>query len=145
MNEDKTYKLFLSPSLRFLLIAMLVIFSSISIFMLIFPFTFKDRSSPPAFIGIFWIFILAWNLFWFLRIPHKIILHKDDTVEFVSVLRKIKVQAREIKSIKPEGPTYGFLVIRAQKRIRILSQFDNFHDLIAKLKTLNPSVLLRGC
>jgi hypothetical protein len=128
-----------------MLIALLVIFSSVSIFMLIFPFTFKDHSGPPAFLGFLWIIILTWNLFWILRIPHKIILYKDGLVEFISVLRKVKVQARDIKSIKPEGPTYGFLVVTAQKKIRILAQFDDFHDFLSKIKILNPLVVLHGC
>jgi len=145
LNEDKIYNLYLSPSLKIMLILMLAIFVGLSIFMLIFPFTFKNQSGPPAFLGFFWVVVVAWNLFWFFRIPHKIILYKDGYVEFVSVLRKVKVQASEIKSIKPEGPTYGFLVVKAQKKIRILSQFDDFHDLISKLRIQNPSIVLRGC
>jgi hypothetical protein len=145
LDEDNIYNLYLSPSLKIWLILMLVIFVGVSIFFLIFPFTFKDQTGPPWFIGIFWIIIVAWNLFWVLRIPHKIIFYKNGSLEFRSVLRNMKMLATEIKSIRPEGPTYGFLVVTAKKKIRILSQFDNFHELVSKLKTLNPSVELRGC
>ncbi len=128
-----------------MLILMLVVFGAMSIFGLIFPFTFKDQSGPPAFIGVFWIIIASWNIIWVLRIPHKIILYKDDSIEFVSILRKMRTPIREIKSIKPEGPTYGFLVVTAQKKIRIFAQFDDFHELLTKLKEINQAIILRGC
>lgn len=145
MKEDNVYKLYLPLSFRIMLIFSLVFFVGICIFMLILPFILKDQSGPPFFVGLFWVAIVAGNLFWILRIPHRIVLHNDGSIEFISVIRKLKVHAMEVKSIKPEGGAYGFLVVRANKKIRILAQFDDFHDFVLKLKTLNPSTVFRGC
>jgi hypothetical protein len=144
LSEDNVYKLYLPLRLRIMLIVVFAFFVGLGIFMTIFPFVL-GKSGPPAFFGIFWIAIAAWNAFRVLRIPHRIILHNDGSIEFISVLRKLKVHAMEVKSIKPEGGTFGFLVVEAKKKIRILAQFDGFHDFIAKLKTLNPSIVFRGC
>ena len=53
---------------------------------------------------------------------------------------------REIESIKPYSSQFGFLIVRTSGgKIRLLNQFDGFHDFILKLKTANPAVELRGC
>ena len=67
-------------------------------------------------------------------------------MEFVSVLRRLTVRADEIKSIKPEGTQLGFFMVRTERRkIRILGQFDGFHDFLAQLQARHPGVELRGC
>ena len=67
-------------------------------------------------------------------------------VEFISLLRRQTVRADEIKSIKPEGSQFGFFMVRTDRsKIRILAQFDGFHDFLARLQALHPNVELRGC
>jgi hypothetical protein len=52
----------------------------------------------------------------------------------------------EIQSIKPERSQFGFLVIRhTGGKIKILNQFDGFHEFIADVKGNNPLIELRGC
>jgi hypothetical protein len=87
-----------------------------------------------------------WKCLWVLSLPHKIMFHQDGTIEFISVLRRRSVLARDVVSIKPEGTAYGFLVVRtARSKIRLLAQFDGFHDFLTRLKAINPTVELRGC
>ena len=46
----------------------------------------------------------------------------------------------------PSGQFFGFLVVRTKnKKIKILNQFDGFHDFILNLKSKNPLIELRGC
>jgi hypothetical protein len=145
VNENKVYQLYLTPSFKFMLVFGLVVFVGMSIFIIFLAPGFRGRSGPPPFFGVFWIAGMMCYLFWVFRIPHKIILHGDGLIEFISVVRQIKVQAGDVKSIKPEGATYGFLVVRAGRKIRLLAQFDDFHDFVSNLKALNPSIVLRGC
>ena len=67
-------------------------------------------------------------------------------ITFISLLRRRSVSGGEIESIKPDRGQFGFLVVRAANRkIRLLNQFDGFHEFIINLKAINPSVELRGC
>ena len=145
MNENKVYKLYLSPSFKFMLVFGLVVFVSMSIFIIFFAHGFKGRSGPPPLFDVFWVAFVIYYLFLVFKIPHKIILHGDGIIELISVVRQLKVQAGDVKSIKTEGPTYGFLVVRANRKIRLLAQFDDFHDFVSNLGALNPSIVLRGC
>jgi hypothetical protein len=98
---------------------------------------------------IYWVFPLlvgGWNLFWILRFPHQIVLRPDDgTIEFRAVIRRVTMNAIEIESMKSTNATFGFINVKGKKKIRILSQFDNFHEFVLKLKQLNPSIIIRGC
>ena len=96
--------------------------------------------------GFFLLAVLGVNALWVLALPHKIILHQDGRIDFTSVLRKRTVSARDVLSIKPEGTTFGYMVLRTdQAKIRLIAQFDGFHDFLTQLKALNPAVELRGC
>jgi len=125
---------------------MVVVFVSVGTIIVVGPALFRNWTGPPWFMGFIFLAILGGNALWVLSIPHKIMFHQDETVEFISVLRRRRVPVREIVSIKPEGTTYGFLVVRTESsKIRLFAQFDGFHDFLTRLKALNPAVELRGC
>jgi hypothetical protein len=113
--------------------------------MFVLPFVTTGANSPPTFIGFFWLGIVGWNLFWILRFPHEIVLQNDGTIQFKSVIRKVQMHATEIKSMKPANGTFGFLIIVGKHTVRLVAQFDNFHEFVTKLKQHNPSVITRGC
>jgi hypothetical protein len=88
--------------------------------------------------GVFWYFILS--------TPYRITVDPTGEITFASVLRKRRVMAMEIESIKPQGGKFGFLVVRtSQGKINLLNQFDGFHEFIIQLKASNPSIEIRGC
>ncbi len=145
MTEGNTYKLYLPFWTKVFLFGMLFIFLGVTIVMFILPFVITSTNPPPPFIGFFWLVVLVGNLFWILRFPHEIVLYNDGTIDFKSVIRKVQMQATEIKSIKPANGTFGFLVVMGKKNVRLLAQFDNFHEFILKLKQYNPTVITRGC
>ncbi len=129
-----------------MLSTMAVVFVSVGSIIVVGPALFRNWTGPPWFAGFFFLAILGGNAIWVLSLPYKIMFHQDGTVEFTSVLRCRRVPAREIVSIKPEGTAYGFLVVRTlSSKIRLLAQFDGFHDFLIRLKALNPAVELRGC
>jgi hypothetical protein len=53
---------------------------------------------------------------------------------------------REINSIKPYGSQFGFPQIKTNTgKIRLLKQFDGFHDFLLNLEIVNPTVEIKGC
>lgn len=105
-----------------------------------------DPKAPPLAFGLMWLAIGVIYLWFFLNMPYRITLTEDGTVEFISLWRRRRVRLDEIKSIKPAGSQFGFLMVRTERRkIRILAQFDDFHDFLARLQARHPGVELRGC
>jgi hypothetical protein len=141
-----TYKLYLPPSVKIMLSVMVVAFASVGISLVFLPALFRNWTGPPWFVGLFFLAILGGNAIWVLRLPHKIMFHQDGTIELISVLTRRSVLARDVVSIKPEGTTSGFMVVRtARSKFRLYAQFDGFHDFLTRLKAVNPTVELRGC
>jgi hypothetical protein len=121
-------------------------FLGMTILCFVLPFITTEPNAPPSFIGFFPLLVGGWSLFWILRFPHQIVLHPDDgTIEFRAVIRRVTMNAIEIESMKPANATFGFINVKGKKKITILSQFDNFHEFVLKLKQLNPSIIIRGC
>jgi hypothetical protein len=145
VTEEKIYKLYLPWGSKVFLFGMLFVFLAVTVLMFVLPLTVTGPHAPPSFIGVFWLLIVGWNLFWILRFPHQIVLHADGTIEFRAVIRKVRMNAIEIASMKPANGTFGFIIVKGKKKVAILSQFDNFHEFVLKLKQLNPSVIIRGC
>lgn len=146
LNEPLTYNLYVPPSLKIMLSVMAVIFVSAGTIIVVGPALFPNWTGPPWFVGFIFLAIIGGNALWVLGIPHTIMFLQDETVEFTSVLRSRRIPVREIVSLKPEGTTSGFLVVRTESsKIRLLAQFDGFHDFLTRLKALNWAVELRGC
>jgi hypothetical protein len=101
---------------------------------------------PPRFIGIVWLGVLVLNGYWVFSIPHSILVTETGAIEFRSLLRRWLVTPMEIESIKPQATHVGFLTVRTvHGKIRLLNQFDDFHEFLSNLKQMNPSVEFRGC
>ena len=146
MPEPKTYKLYLSPMLKLMIFGMLGLFTIVGLLLVSGVFLSSEGNGPPRLFGILWFGMVGWNWYWILSFPHKITISETGEITFVSLLRRRSVSGAEIESIKPDRGQFGFLVVRtANCKIRLLNQFDGFHDFIINLKTMNPSVELRGC
>jgi len=78
----------------------LVVFASMSIFIIFIAHGFKGRSGPPPLFGVFWVAIMTYYLVLVFKIPHKITLHGDGLIEFISVIRQLKVQAGDVEANK---------------------------------------------
>ncbi len=148
MSEMKTYELNISRLFKIMVFGMLFLFVVITIFLLIGGiFFFEEGEGLGLFIGLFLLAIVAWNYYWVLSIPHRITFSEAGEITFISLFRSREVPVSEIESIVPDPlQFFGFLVVKTQgRKIRIMNQFDGFHDLILNIKSLNPSVEFRGC
>jgi len=144
--EERTYRLFVPRSVKIMIFGILAVFTVVGLLFLVLPFFSVDGDFPPRIIAIFWFGIVGWWWYWVSSIPHKILVHETTEIEFISVLRRRRVKTTEITSIRPESSQFGFLTIRhSGGKIRLLNQFDGFHEFITLLKQDNPSIELRGC
>ncbi|MFZ0050991.1 MAG: hypothetical protein WAK96_04395 [Desulfobaccales bacterium] len=145
MEEPAVYKLYLSPALKLAIAFMFLALAGAAFALLVLPLKVQTHKGPSPLFVAFLLGIICLSLFSALRLPHRITLAPDGAVEFRSILRTWVVRAGEIRSIKPSA-RLGFFVVRTDgARIRLLPQFDNFHDFLTRLQALNPRVELRGC
>jgi hypothetical protein len=143
--EPAVYKLYLSPGLKLALGFMVLAFAGGGFAIIVLPLLAHAPKAPPPLFGAFFLVIICVALFSILNLPHRITLAPDGAIEFRSILRTWVMRADEIRSIKPSSHL-GFFVVRTDgARIRLLAQFDNFHDFLTRLQVLNPRVELRGC
>lgn len=148
MPEAKTYELYLSLIFKIFVFGMLGLLVVVGlIFIVTGIFFFTEGNVPFLIMGIFMTIIAGWNFFWIFSFPHRITVSVNGEITFVSLLRQRQTNVAEIESIKPDpSQFFGFLVVRTQnKKIKILNQFDGFHDFIMSLKSKKPSIELRGC
>ena len=143
-----TYNLYLQRMLKVMAVVVLVILVLFAL--LLFSGRLEDKrgESPPWFMGVFFLVVVGFNAYyWVLRIPYRIeVTEHDGHLELISLLRRKRIVARDTRSITPDAGQIGFLTIRThQGKVRILNQFDGFHEFLAWLKAHNPSVELRGC
>ena len=145
MSEPKTYTLYLNPSDKISVFAPLGVFTLLG-FLLVSGLLQHAPGGPPQFIGIFFLAMTAWFWYFVLSIPTKINVYDNIEIEFVSLIRKKRVSPTDIESIKPQPFKFGFLLIKTSHgKIRILNQFNGFHEFISNLKANNPATQLRGC
>jgi hypothetical protein len=138
--------LYLQPGMKLLLVGILVVMVVIGVTLTGWPLLKPGPKAPPLPFGLIWVVIAVVYLLYFLSLPHRITFAEDGTVEFISLLRRRTVRAEEIQSIKPAGSQFGFFMVRTgQGKIRLLAQFDGFHDFLTRLQARNPGVELRGC
>jgi hypothetical protein len=143
----RTYNLYIQRSLKIMIVVMLVVLVLVALLLLSGVLKDKRGEGPPWFMGVFFLAVVGFSgYYWVLRIPHRIRVADDGHIEFISLVRRKRLAARDIRSITPDAGQIGFLTIRTdQGKIRILNQFDGFHELLVWLKMINPSVELRGC
>ncbi len=146
LEEPRVYNLYLQPGMKVMLLVVLVAFIGIGVAIGIASQFSHSPKAPPPFVGLIFLLVIGINVFYFLSIPHRITLASDGAVEFISLLRRRRVRADEIRSIKPASAHLGFLVVSTNRgKIRLLAQFDGFHDFLTRLQARHPGVELRGC
>ena len=141
----KTYALYLSRWAKITSFIPVGIFTLMAILFL--SGVFKNaEGGPPEFIGIFFLIMAAWFWYFISSLPYQIKVYGNVEIEFVSLLRRRRISPMDIVSIRPYGSQIGFLLVKTNHgKIKLLNQFDGFHEFIANLKVANPSIELRGC
>ena len=146
MAEPTVYKLYLQPGLKLMLVLVLIALAGVGVAFSLAASLFHGPKAPPPLVGVILLVVIGLNLVWVLSLPYRITFAGEGTIEFTSLWRRRTVRAEEIRSIKPEGSHLGFFTVRTERgKIRILAQFDGFHDFLTRLEVMHPGVELRGC
>ncbi len=146
MEAPRVYELYLQPGMKLILVLMFIGFIGAGASIIVIPRLYHLQNAPPPLVGVIWLAFVCFYLFWILALPLRITLAQDGRIEFISLLRRRLVRAEEIRSIKPHGSQIGFFLVRTDHaKIRLLAQFDNFHDFLTRLESLHPGIELRGC
>jgi len=146
VEEPLVYKLYVQRGMKILLGAVFLALAGLGGCLAFFPAIFKDPKPPPPLIGLIFLAVLAVNVLWILAIPYRITWSRDGVIEFISLYRRRTVRPGEIRSIKPASANFGFFIVQTDHgKIKILAQFDGFHDFLGRLKAVSPGVELRGC
>jgi hypothetical protein len=143
-NSDKFYSLYIDKIGPLLFLAVLLGASAFFVWLKLFGGLPYD---PP------WVSFIVMSVIWagiyvylVLLLPSSISLSPDGRLEFKSTFGQKALYVDEVQSIKPDGLFPRIFVIRASgNTIKFRSQFDGFHDFLARLKAMNPNVELRGC
>ncbi len=146
MAEPKVYNLYLQPGMKLVLVLVVVGFVGMAAAFIVISTLAPSPKAPPLPVGIALLVVAVVYLVWILSLPYRITLAEDGTVEFIGLLKRRTVRTEEIRSIKSQGFQFGFFIVQTDRgKIRILAQFDGFHDFLTRLEALHPGVELRGC
>ncbi len=144
MHTDTSYRLYIQRFMKIFTFGMLTLFTVVGLLVAGDAFG-SVEGGPPRLFGIFWLAMVAFYWYWVLSIPHRIDVSETGQVKFISAVRRRLTTFHGIRSVMPDAQL-GFLIVRTDcGKIRIMNQFDGFHDFITRLKTANPAVELRGC
>ena len=104
-------------------------------------------SGGPIFLVIVVLAIAGWNWWVLMTLAHRIVLHDDGTVEWVALGRRVKVRPEDIREIRPDrSGGIGFFAAKcATGKVRFINQINGFHEVLAHIKSRNPTVVLKGC
>lgn len=143
----KLYKLYVAKPLLVYYLAMLGLFVLVGIVGLGASTAGKfGADAPPAWVFVIVLVFAVFTAYMWLRYPFEIRIRDDSAVEFRSVFRRTTISPSDIQLVRAKRYAIGFVdVIHGGGKIHLLNHMDGFHDFIATLKSLNPSIKIQGC
>lgn len=142
MDSRDVYRLALPIAYRILVFGMMAVMSVAGLFLVV--FAVRDQG-PSVVIMVPWCAALAWNWHVLLRIPYEIRFESANMIAFVALAGTTEVGLSDVQSITPYGGAGGLYILRHTRgKIRLLSQFTGFHEVISRLKAANPQLTIVG-
>lgn len=140
----RTYPLHVDTFTKILILGGLALFTIVGFGLLVVAFG-NTGDAPPWPFAVFWFFLVCMLWYQVLSLPHRIEV-SEEGITFISILRRRRVRAAYVESLKPDRGQFGFFVLRhSAGRVRLLAQFDGFHEFVGNLKAANPTIEIRGC
>lgn len=144
MVSTDVYRLAVPMPYRVFVFGMMVMMSLVGVGFLMSALR-TDPSDPRLTVILLSCGILVWNWIILLTIPHEIRFDSFDRVSFHSLARTLTLRAADIRSIKPYGIGGGFYLLRHNSgKIRLITQFTGFHEVVSRIKAANPMVEIIG-
>lgn len=131
---------------RYLLLSALTLIG-VLILALLFPMAVADRDYLVGTLLAVWALALLRYWFFLLSMPYRICPEGGDALVFHSPFRRRKVLLGEIAALRvsPFYQSYLRIVTSGKKSIPMLNHVDGLHELIARIKRVNPDLKTRGC
>jgi hypothetical protein len=137
----RTYELYMPGLIKALLVFFAIFSVCVPIGLLV-----MTHDGPPLAVMLIFPAVLALAWYRVFSLPHRIVIHSDQQIEFVGILQRRAVQASQLLSVCSHRSQFGFLVLRhTGGKILILNQFTGFHKLLSELEAVNPGIELLGC
>jgi hypothetical protein len=144
--EPKIYPLYVSLFLKILIMLILILFTGVGIFLLWYTSTHSGDFVPTPLLAVAWLTAMLLPWIWLFTIPYRIRVDDLGAIEFKSLVRTRTLNPADIISIQPDPSQLGFLLIKHRTgKIRLINQFDGFHEFLNRLQSINESIILRGC
>lgn len=137
----------LSLVYRYLLLLVLTAMGALLLAILI-PMAFSGRDYLIGGLLVLWGLALLRYWAFLLAMPHRICLEGGDSLAFHSLFRTRKIDCRDIASFRVSPIYQSYLkIVPSKKRgaIALLNHVDGLHDLIARVKRVNPDLETKGC
>lgn len=132
----------------YLWLGMVVFFTAVGVPLIVVAAIHGGPDAPPTFFVVAWIGVLLW--FWYVALvwtAYEIRLSPGGELEFKSVLRSVKVDARDVSYVGPALgglDPYTLVFKTSTKTARTVRQMDGLTSLIEQLRSLNPQIMLKG-
>ncbi len=95
------------------------------------------------------LWVLALLRYWAfaLMMPHRVCLEGEDALVLHTLLRKRTVPCERIIALRvsPIYPSYLKIVTADKKTFTLINHVDGLHELIGRLRRINPDLETRGC
>lgn len=127
----------------------LLVLTGIGVFLLsmLIPMAVSGRDYLIGGLLILWGFALLRYWAFLLSTPHRICLEEEAVLVLHALFRTRKMECSEISAIRvsPIYQSYLRIVTSGKKTFPMLNHVDGLHDLIGRIKAINPDLETRGC
>ena len=131
---------------RYLLLLALTLVGAL-LLSLLFPMAISGRDYLIG--GLLALWALALLRYWvfLLSMPHRVCMEGNEALVLHSLFRTKKVPCSEIAALRisPFSQSYLRIVTSGKKTFPMLNHVDGLHDLIIRIKRINPKLETKGC
>ena len=122
-------------------------FLVLTVFTVVFPAILATEQGIPRLLAIPALAFFAWQWWIFLSLAYRVLIHEDGTTEWIALTRRVSVRPEAVQEIGPDrsGSIGFFRMVHSAGKVRFVNQITGFHELVAHIKSHNPSVVLKGC
>ena len=111
------------------------------------PIALSSMDYPVLVLLVVWVLALLHYWYYLLNMPYRISCVEEKTLSFISILRRREIPLNEITCLRvsPIYPTYLKICTSRKKNISIINHVNGLHDLVWKIKNINPDLETIGC
>jgi hypothetical protein len=131
---------------RYLLLLVLSLLG-VLVLSIVFPMAVADRDYLVGALLTVWALALVRYWYFLISMPHRICAEGEESLVLHSLFKKRKILLSEIAAVRvsPFSQSYLRIVTSRKKKIPLLNHVDGLHDLIARIRRVNPDLKTKGC